>query len=93
MCVDWLAFCLCSSPLSTTHPTYHRTINEVVSLCGEVAELVSPIVCSSSPEGFLPESEETTQLAQVSSSSVRMEHVANFSSHFETIPRPCSTTW
>ena len=29
----------------------------VVSICRDVAELVSPVVCTSSPEGFLPDTE------------------------------------
>ena len=29
-------------------------VAEVVQLCSEVAALASPVVCNSSPEGFLP---------------------------------------
>lgn len=33
-------------------------MDKVVTLCSELAKLVSPVVCSSSPEGFLPDSTE-----------------------------------
>ena len=37
---------------------HHReAVATAVSLCRDVAELVSPVVCSSSPEGFLPNAE------------------------------------
>lgn len=37
---------------------HHReAMTTVVSICHDVAELVSPVVCSSSPEGFLPDAE------------------------------------
>ena len=37
---------------------HHReAMTTVVSICHHVAELVSPVVCSSSPEGFLPNAE------------------------------------
>ena len=29
-------------------------ITKLIELCGEVATLTSPVVCNSSPEGFLP---------------------------------------
>ncbi len=37
---------------------HHReAVATVVSICHDVAELVSPVVCTSSPEGFLPDKE------------------------------------
>lgn len=46
--------CFSDSPQSWL--PYREVVDKVVSLCSEVAKLVSPVVCSSSPEGFLPDS-------------------------------------
>lgn len=50
------------------HSHHHReAMVAVISICDNVASLVSPVVCSSSPEGFLPEGEpllEEDQLSQ-----------------------------
>ena len=42
------------SPLSWL--PYREVVAKVVKLCIEVTQLVSPVVCCSSPEGFLPDS-------------------------------------
>ena len=41
----------------------------VVSICNDVATIVSPVVCSSSPEGFLPDAEGEPSLTEDSSTS------------------------
>lgn len=35
--------------------SWTRTLGQLVEICKCLSELVSPVVCSSSPEGFLPE--------------------------------------
>ena len=42
------------------HCHHHReAMANVVSICDDIAKLVSPVVCSSSPEGFLPSDSES----------------------------------
>ena len=49
----------------TTDPLYHRqAMADVISTCDDVAKLVSPVVCSSSPEGFLPDTEDGASLSE-----------------------------
>ena len=46
---------------------HHReAMVAVISICDDVASLVSPVVCSSSPEGFLPEVEPFLKEDQLS---------------------------
>ena len=42
------------SPLSSVLDVAQAVVAEIIQLCGEVALLASPVVCNSSPEGFLP---------------------------------------
>ena len=39
-------------------PAAHKVVMEMVEISVQVSQVVSPIVCSSSPEGFLPDREE-----------------------------------
>ena len=47
--------------------TYQEITAEIIGVCETVASIVSPVVCNSSPEGFLPEA-----ASQLESSQVRM---------------------
>ena len=55
------------APLLAVFSTYQEVTAEIISVCETVASIVSPVVCNSSPEGFLPEAS-----SQLESSQVRM---------------------
>ncbi len=52
--------------------TTHTTVRGVVDLAIQVSEIVSPIVCDSSPEGFLPSQDKEMSLP--SSQSTAGQH-------------------
>lgn len=56
------------SPISKVLDQYKSAVSETVTLCVRVAKIVSPVVCNSSPEGFLP---ETKSLDKFGVSEVR----------------------
>lgn len=54
---------------------HHREMMvSVISICDDVAELVSPVVCSSSPEGFLPNEDSQSYFKEHPSSSQLQEN-------------------
>lgn len=61
----------CVGAVTFAHDSrYHReAMVTVISICDDIARLVSPVVCSSSPEGFLPEAEGEPYLEEDQSSS------------------------
>ena len=60
LCGHWVVevlYCTYSyrSPVSKVLDQYMSALSETVALCVRVAKVVSPVVCNSSPEGFLPD--------------------------------------
>lgn len=53
----WCGFHHSRFPQSSFLEVCQVVVAEVIVLCGEVASLASPVVCNSSPEGFLPGTE------------------------------------
>lgn len=51
--------CMGTAPATYTRDCqdHREAMATVVSICHDIAELVSPVVCTSSPEGFLPTTE------------------------------------
>ena len=61
------------APTFVQHCHCHRdAMTNIVSICDDVAKLVSPVVCSSSPEGFLPNS-DSQPLAQEHQTSLEVQ--------------------
>ena len=67
-----ILFVPCSSPISNVIGQFRSSVSEVVILCSRVVKLVSPVVCNSSPEGFLPEAKNLDVYGR-SKVSVRIE--------------------
>ena len=55
----------CRAPILAAFSTYQETTAEIISVCETVASIVSPVVCNSSPEGFLPETAPQLEASQV----------------------------
>lgn len=54
------------APILAALSTYQEMTAEIIGVCETVASIVSPVVCNSSPEGFLPEAAPQLESSQVS---------------------------
>ena len=54
------------APMLAVFSPYQEITAEIIGVCETVASIVSPVVCNSSPEGFLPEAASQPESSQVS---------------------------